>query len=120
MVAAVRNDTLTPWLVAKGVDIGGLGAYAPGTIPSSPTRPSLPAISNRSPARSAGDSGHERRGDQPNRYPKISAPSLRWVISALLASSRANLTACWSFSTRSVSSLTRLAGSAPENLMVRQ
>lgn len=55
-----------------------------------------------------------------NRYPNTLSPTWRSTASALLASSRANLTACCSRSTRSSSTDTRLAGSAPENFTVVQ
>jgi hypothetical protein len=52
-----------------------------------------------------------------NRYPNTASPT-RWsVTSNVFASSRANFTAWLSFSTRSASSLTRWAGSAPLNLV---
>ena len=57
---------------------------------------------------------------QANRKPSIFSPTLTSSTSRLFASSRANFTASCSRSTRSTSSLTRCAGSAPENFTVLQ
>lgn len=56
----------------------------------------------------------------PNRYPSTASPVFLSGASSPFASSRANFTASCSFSTRPSSSLTRVAGSAPENFRVFQ
>jgi hypothetical protein len=56
----------------------------------------------------------------PKMNPRTAAPTFCSSAAWLFASSRANLTAFCSFSTRSSSSLMRRAGSAPENFTVFQ